>query len=53
MRRKQAHPAKEGLKQESVDRAELYMWRPPERLRVPILVQLAAVNDDILAEAEI
>ena len=35
------------------DRAELYICRPPARLKVPILVQPEAVNDDIPAKTEI
>ena len=37
----------------SVDRAEIYICYPPERLRVPILVQPLVVNDGIPEEADI
>ena len=53
MRGKHSHPTREGQEPVSEDRVELYRCRPPERLRVPILVQLSAVNNDIIAEAEI
>ena len=49
---KQAHPTREGLDQESAVRVELYRLRPPARLKVPILVQPAEVNDDVPTEAE-
>ena len=42
-----------GLYQESVVRAELYRCRPPARLKVPILVQPAAVSDDVPTELEV
>ena len=51
--RKQAHPTREGLDQESVVRAELYRCQPPARLKVPILVHPVAVNDDVPKEAEV
>ena len=38
---------REGLDQVLADRAELYICRPSEGLRVPLLVQPAAVNNDI------
>ena len=47
---KQAHPTREGLYQMSADRAEIYRCRPPDRIQVPILVHLPAVNDEIPAE---
>ena len=50
---KHAHPTREGLNQESVFRAELYKCRIPARLKVPILVQPAAVNDDVPTVAEV
>ena len=50
---KQAHPTREGLDQESMERAELYRCWPPARLWVPILVQPAVVNYDIAEESEI
>ena len=50
---KQVHTTREGLDQESVDMAELYICSPPARIRVPILVQPASVNDDISEESEI
>ena len=53
MRGRQDHPTREGLVQVSIDRAEIYRCRPPEELRVPLLVQPAAVNDDTPAEADI
>ena len=53
MRGKQSHPNREGLDQESAERAELYRLWPPARLQVPILVHSAAVNDEIPEEAEI
>ena len=34
-------------------RAELYRYRPPEGLRVPIMVMPTAVDDGVLEEAEI
>ena len=43
----------EVLDQESEDRAELYRCRPLVRIKVPILVQPVAVNNDIPAEEEI
>ena len=36
-----------------MDRAEIYRCRPPARLKVPILVQMAAVNDEITTKAEV
>ena len=53
VRGRQAHPTREGLVQVSADRAEIYIYWTSEGLRVPLLVQPAAVNDDIPAEAEI
>ena len=38
IRGKQSHPTREGLDQDSADRAELYRCWPLARLRVPILV---------------
>ena len=48
-----AHITREGLNQESAVRAELYRCRPPARLKNPILVHPAAVNDDVLTKAEV
>ena len=45
--REQDHPIREVVDYVSAHRAELYICRPPERLWVPILVQLSAVNDEI------
>ena len=39
--------------QESEERAELYRCWPPAKLQVPILVQPAAVNNDIPEESDI
>ena len=52
MRGKQAHPIIEGLYQVSADRSELYICRPPEIIRVPILVQPSEVDNDIPEESE-
>ena len=49
----QAHPTREVLYQELAVRAELFRFRPLARLKVPILVQLAAVNGDVPTEAEV
>ena len=35
------------------DREKLYRFRPPERLKVPILVQSGVVNNDVPMEADI
>ena len=53
MRGKQSHPTREGLDQVPEDRADIYIFQAPELLRVSLLVQPEAVNDDIPAEAEI
>ena len=53
MRDKQAHTIREGLDQELADREKLYRFRPPERLKVPILVHPAAVDDDVPTDAEV
>ena len=37
----------------STERAELYMCRPPEGLRVPILVRQSVIEDDIPTEDEV
>ena len=50
---KQAHPTREVLYQESAVRAELYICQPPAKLKVPILVQPLAVNDDVPTEEEV
>ena len=51
-RGKQSHPTREGLNKQLAVRAELYICRPPTRIKVPILVQPEAVKDDVLTEAE-
>ena len=48
---KQDHPTREGLDQESVDREELYICRPPARIKNPIFLQPEAVIDDIYGGA--
>ena len=50
---KQAHTTREGLDQELTIRAELYRCRPPARLKILILIQPVAVNDDVPTEAEV
>ena len=37
----------------SRDMTYLYIYGPPERLRVPVLVQPLEINDDIPEESEI
>ena len=44
---------KEALDEVSKERAELYMWRPPEGLRVPLLVRESDIEDGISTEAEV
>ena len=53
LRGRQSHPTREGLDQVPEDRADIYIFQAPELLRVSLLVQPEAVNDDIPAEAEI
>ena len=53
VRGKQAHPTREGLNQEFVERVELYRCRPPARIWLPILVHLVVVNNDIMVEVYI
>ena len=53
MQGNQVHPTREGLDQESAVRVELYICRTLKRLKVPILVQMAAVNDEVPTEAEV
>ena len=48
-----AHSTRKGLDQELAIRAELYRCRPPEKLKVPILVQTAVVNDKVPIEVEV
>ena len=52
-RGKQVQLTREGLERESMVRDELYRCRPPERLKVPILVQPTEVNDEVPKEAEV
>ena len=42
---------KEALDEVSKERAELYMWRPPEGLRVPLLVRKSDIEYGISTEA--
>ena len=50
---KQTHHIREDLDQESVVREEIYRCRPPERLKVPILVQMMEDNNQVPTEAEV
>ena len=52
-RGKHAHPTREGLDQYFSVRVELCIFQPPARLKIPILVHLEAVNDDIPTEVEV
>ena len=47
----QAPPSGEHLDRIAIERAELYMCRPPEGIRFPILVTPVAVEDGIREEA--
>ena len=49
----QAPPTLEALDEVSTERAELYRCRPPEVLRVPILVRQSDIEDGIPTEAEL
>ena len=49
----QAPPSSEYLDCIATERAELYRCRPPEELRVPILVTPVEVEDRVPEEAEI
>ena len=53
MRGQQAHLTSDGLDQVSEYRVELYICRLPEGLRVPLLVQIADVNNETTEEEEI
>ena len=48
-----AKPSREHVDRIATKRAEIYRCRPPEGLRVPILVTPVAVEDRILEEAEV
>ena len=48
----QAPPTLEALNEVSIEWSELYRCRPPEGLKVPILVRQADIEDGITTEAE-
>ena len=48
-----APPTTEALDEVSTESAELYRCRPPEGLRVPLLVQKSNIEDGIPREAEV
>ena len=49
----QTPPTLEDIKEVTMERAELYMCRPPEGLKVPILVRNTDIKDGIPMEAEV
>ena len=49
----QAQPSREHMDSIATERADLYRCSPHEGLWVPILVTLAAVEDNILGEEEV
>ena len=48
-----APPTTEALGDVAVDTEELYRCRPPEVLRVPLLVRQGGIEDGIQTEAEV
>ena len=49
----QASPSREHLDSVATKRAEIYRCRPPEGIRVPILIMTAAVEDGIPGGEEV
>ena len=49
----QAPPSREHLDQIATERADLYRCRPPEGIRVPIMVTLVAVDNRVMEEGDI